>query len=76
MKYTTSVIMSVYDGDNDSHFDDALRSLIANKEFITEVVLVRNGIISSYKICSIRNAKKYLELKEIILIKILVYQKL
>ena len=67
MKYTISVIMSVYDGDNDSHFDDALRSLIANKEFITEVVLIRNGIISSCKSYSIRNAKKYLALKEIIL---------
>ena len=57
--------MSVYEGDNDLHFEDALHSLILNKEFITEIVLVRNGIISSSKIRSIRNAKEYLKLKEI-----------
>ena len=59
--------MSVYDGDNDLHFKNALNSLILNKAFITEIILVRNGIISSSKISSISNAKKYINLKEILL---------
>ena len=54
MKYTVSVIMTVYEGDNDSHFDEALKSLISNKKFISDIVLVRNGNISFSKIQSIK----------------------
>ena len=67
MKYTVSVIMTVYEGDNDSHFYEALNSLISNKNFISEVVLVRNGSISLSKIRSIINAKKHFTFKEICL---------
>ena len=67
MNYTISVIMSVFEGDNDSHFEAALHSLILNKKFITEVVLVRNGTINSAKLSSIIYAKNYLKIKEIIL---------
>jgi glycosyltransferase involved in cell wall biosynthesis len=59
--------MTVYQGDNDSHFDEALNSLIPNKDFITEIVLVRNGSISLPKIQSIKNAKKHFNFIEICL---------
>ena len=59
--------MTVYEGDDDLHFKEALKSLIFNKDFISEIVLVRNGNISSSKIQSIKDSKRYLNLKEIIL---------
>ena len=59
--------MTVYEGDKDSHFDEALKSLISNKKFISEIVLVRNGNISFSKVQSIKEVKKYFNLKEIYL---------
>ena len=44
-----SVLMCVYDKDNDYHFKEALNSLKLNKNFIDQTIIVINGYISKYK---------------------------
>ena len=44
-----SVLMCVYEKDNDSHFKEALDSLKSNKNFIDQTIIVINGYISKLK---------------------------
>lgn len=44
-----SVLMCVYEKDNDYHFKEALDSLKLNKNYIDQTIIVINGYISKYK---------------------------
>ena len=61
---TISVIMCVYDGDNDIYFKLALESLIPNKKEINEIVLIINGKISVKKEEIIKELKQILPINE------------
>tara|TARA_B100000989_G_scaffold278203_1_gene239768 strand:+ start:16143 stop:16967 length:825 start_codon:yes stop_codon:yes gene_type:complete len=56
-----SVLMCVYEKDNDSHFIEALKSLKLNKNFIDQTIIVINGYISKIKKKEI--IKNYQDLK-------------
>jgi len=59
--------MVVYDGDNDTHFKESLNSLLINKDFYSELVLVVNGKISEIKNTVINQLKITLKIKPIYL---------
>lgn len=65
--YGISVIMVVYDGDNDLHFEESLNSLIPNAKFYNELILVINGDISDYKKSLIKKSKEKLKINPIYL---------
>ena len=44
-----TVLMCVYEKDNDKHFIDAIFSLKENREYIDQTIIVINGYISDFK---------------------------
>ena len=55
--------MCVYEGDHTSDFNSALKSLIPNLEYYSELVLVINGLISKNKVQIIDKFKKLLKIE-------------
>ena len=62
---TLSVLMCVYEKDDDKNFIEAIDSLIENKKFIDTTVIVINGYISNIKLNKINNSAKDLTIQQI-----------
>jgi len=58
-----SIVMVVYEGDYTSDFHEALKSLIPNTSYYSELILVINGFISNNKIKIIDKFKKSLKIE-------------
>ena len=59
---TISVLMCVYEKDEDIPFIQAIDSLIQNKKYIDNTILIINGPISKIKNSKINNASKKLKI--------------
>ena len=62
---TISVLMCVYEKDEDIPFLQAIDSLIQNKKYIDKTIIVINGPISKIKSSKINNATKILKITKI-----------
>ena len=63
--YTLSILMVVYEGDKDKFFFESLNSLIANREYFENLILVVNGKINSKKESYIQFFKEFLYINQI-----------